>query len=296
MVREFQSWWLCSVILLLACGSARGSFDERPKSGEGPSHTGGVLYLSVTGDLPQGSLVGDCFLFPRVTPAEAVVELPADGVPRVCVVYAAFAEGDSVDLTGVTFGIEYDPSFEIVGYGFCHGQGLLVPTPEWPKSGAGVGLTFGPHGSQNPLPVAWFVLSGVGDGEFRVTPHPLPWNGGRFSNSDPRPWLEPISGYGSLRLGAPGVAPAAGVPEVLGVCCLGECYKLTPAECALYGGLYLGEGSCSGEPCAEEGGALGACCHDLECELTTRRRCYQTGGDFGGEGSTCEGTPCGGDR
>lgn len=217
--------------------------------------------------------------------------LPADSAPRVCVVYAAFPEGDPVDLSGITFGIEYDEGVQISGYGYCPGDGLLLATPSWPQSGSGMGMTFAPRATESIVPVVWFVLSGTEGAEFRLVPHPIATLSGRFSNFDPRPYLEPISAYGTLGFGVPGFAPPTGNPEVLGVCCLDECYRLTSNECAHYSGLYLGEGSCSADPCVENA-QLGACCTGPDCELSSRQRCYRSGGDFAGEGTTCETTAC----
>ena len=291
----FRLWLIVGGLFLLAPPPAHASYDERPRSGTGPSHAGGVLYIAVAGELEPGVLVGDCLSFPRPVPEEANVELPADGQRRLCVVYAAFPEGDPVDLTGVTFGIEYDESVVISGYGYCPGNGVLLPTLDWPRSGAGMGMTFHPHATESVVPVVWFVLAGTGEGRFRLVPHPLPSQGGRFSNFDPRPYLEPISAYGYLGVGSPGVAPSSGASEVLGVCCLDDCYKLTEYECAYYSGLFLGEGSCREDPCVEDA-EEGACCLDTDCELGTRKNCYRSGGEFAGEGTTCEDTPCGNPR
>ena len=293
-MNTFRIWPIVAGLCLLVSSGAGASYEERPKSGTGPSHAGGVLFAAVVGELPRGSLVGDCLSFPRPAPEDAEVELPTDGVPRVCVVYAAFPEGDPVDLAGMTFGIEYDEGLNISGYGYCPGDGLLLSTPDWPKSGAGMGMTFLPHATESIFPVIWFILS-AGEGAegagFRLVPHPMASHGGRFANYDPRPYLEPISAYGHLRAGVPGFAPSVGTPEVLGVCCLDECYKLTAYECAYYSGLFLGDGKCSQDPCVEDA-ELGACCFEAECELMSRQRCYRSGGDFAGEGSTCEETPC----
>ncbi|MCA9754511.1 MAG: hypothetical protein KDA27_01825 [Candidatus Eisenbacteria bacterium] len=281
-----------SVAIAIGALFAPGAMaDDRKKVGNGPKHEGGVIYLSVIGDLPSGSLVGDCYSFPRIAPQDAVTEIPSDGTPKVCVVYAAFPEGTEMDLTGVTLGVEYDPSIELTGYGYCQGEGVLVGTPTWPSSGAGLAMTFIPHLTENPTPIAWFVFQASEPGEFRLVPHPIPTHGGRFANFDAIPWLEPITGYGTIRAGSPGYVPMPGDPDPIGICCVGECLQLTAFECAYHDGLFLGEGSCSVSPCADDA-EKGACCLGDGCELVSRAECYRSNGAFAGEGTACESTPC----
>ncbi|MEZ4650538.1 MAG: hypothetical protein R3E97_17480 [Candidatus Eisenbacteria bacterium] len=168
---------------------------------------------------------------------------------------------------------------------------MLLATPSWPSTGSGMAMTFGPHITENPAPIVWFILKANEPGEFRLVPHPIPAHGGRFSNFDASPWLEPITDYGTVAAGAPGYVPLPGDREPLGICCLDQCTQLTAFECAYHDGLFLGEGSCSTSPCVADADK-GACCLNGGCELKSRAECYRLNGAFAGEGTTCDATPC----
>ncbi len=66
-----------------------------------------------------------------------------------------------------------------------------------------------------------------------------------------------------------------------GACCIdGECSITTEAGCS---GNYLGDGStCDGVDCT-----MGACCFDPFCEIDTESDCFDSGGVYQGDGSTC---------
>jgi hypothetical protein len=84
-------------------------------------------------------------------------------------------------------------------------------------------------------------------------------------------------------------------------CCVGdagaECESESPDECAVAGGIDLGEGSCLPNPCSTSSDEAIRCCqpdHDEdgpECEPSTADECSADGGTNLGAG-TCDPNPC----
>jgi hypothetical protein len=84
----------------------------------------------------------------------------------------------------------------------------------------------------------------------------------------------------------------SGTSDPTGGCCLGiSCEVRTAADCALNGGMYLGDGTdCLGNPCGEP--IVGACCLGGECTVSTESDCLLTGGNYLGDDSDCTDNPC----
>lgn len=72
-----------------------------------------------------------------------------------------------------------------------------------------------------------------------------------------------------------------------GVCCLGwDHVHVLQAECALIGGLWLGNIPCDPNPCP------GACCVDLDCYFIPYAECDSLGGVAQDPWTTCDPNPC----
>ncbi len=98
------------------------------------------------------------------------------------------------------------------------------------------------------------------------------------------------------------VSPANGVDDAcetgpFGACCFsdGTCAEHTQANCAIFGGTYVGDGtSCLGDgnmnSIDDACEATGACCFpDGSCAIMTEWICGTSGGDYGGDDVACMG-------
>lgn len=76
-----------------------------------------------------------------------------------------------------------------------------------------------------------------------------------------------------------------------GACCVGtNCVSLIPSDCANQGGQFIG-GVCTTGLCAPPSGA---CCSGTNCVVTQPENCTEEQGRvYLGDGTTCEGDPCG---
>ncbi|MCA9256429.1 MAG: hypothetical protein KDA33_12365, partial [Phycisphaerales bacterium] len=80
-------------------------------------------------------------------------------------------------------------------------------------------------------------------------------------------------------------------PCEAGACCVGtNCVFVIPSQCASQGGQFLG-GPCASGACAPPSGA---CCSGTNCVVTIPENCTEElGRVYLGDGTTCEGDPCG---
>ncbi len=80
-------------------------------------------------------------------------------------------------------------------------------------------------------------------------------------------------------------------PCTEGACCVNSnCVQLIPSDCASQGGAFFG-GACTSGLCAPPSGA---CCSGTNCVVTIPENCTEElGRVFLGDGTTCEGDPCG---
>lgn len=84
----------------------------------------------------------------------------------------------------------------------------------------------------------------------------------------------------------------------MGACCVGgaggNCFVLTPADCALNDGVYAGDGTtCATNPCP--GVPTGACCVGGAggiCSVITQTACEGSSGVYAGDGTDCNSNPC----
>jgi hypothetical protein len=165
-------------------------------------------------------------------------------------VAAAFPEEAEPRLTGVEFGIDYDPdTVFLVDHDPCGDS--YQPTGDWPSPGSGTKVTWIEPQTSIITEAYWFAgyeYYGI-DTAFCVIPHPT--LGGDFSDDSIPPELDPIADYGCLGFnGDPGYLPCPTSPS--GACCLSDdsCEQLTESICSEMGGTYIGDGvPCEPDPC-----------------------------------------------
>jgi len=251
----------------------------------GSTNAGGILVLDLVPNLTLEDGDEVCTLATLADPALARVTAPADGVPRIAVLYAAFPSDSLAAVAAVSFGLRYPDSVHVLASGPCTGNGLNLPYGQWPRSGAGVGLSLDPISRRAMTPIYWFALSARTSGVFEIVPHPIHSLGGHFANVEMPPRVEAAVAYGKIGFGVAGVVAEFGPPQGLGACCLGSetCRRVSTLECEFYGGLFLGDHvDCDQAlPCSPEG-TLGACCLPDGCEPMPRRGCVEAGGTYMG--------------
>lgn len=266
---------------------ADGAFSHACAESSSPQNEGGVLLLHFEED---GGV--DCDGFRLGSWDSAIAKVPADGQEHRLSIYAAFPPADSVFVAGVTFGIRYSPTVEIVSHGTCSGEGREVPQKDWPASGTGTAFAFQPFQTEPLFGVCWFIVRAKGPGFFEVTPHPTPDHAGAFGNYEVPVHLESIRGYGRIGFGFEGLVPEPGPAVPRGICCLDRCFEISQVDCAFYKGLYLGEGTdCQSGPCGENA-LKGACCLEGECVSLSRFECVKASGTFLGETVDCAPSCC----
>jgi len=218
-------------------------------------------------------------------------------------VYAAFPDGSSPRLKGLTFGVTYTKGAGGIAipagdFASCIGdpnQGALeIYTTGWPDPGTGASLIFQNTQTQPLDEIYWFAGYNY-DGtpsRFTLTPHPDPNLGGNFVDDSAHPVSDPIAGYGSLGFDEDG---AAACPLGTGACCdlkHGTCSIQTLADCNALGNHdYMGTSSCSPNPCPTRG----PCCMgglSQTCQQMNPDSCVAQGNAFLGLcGQTCPGDP-----
>jgi hypothetical protein len=120
-------------------------------------------------------------------------------------------EGDSGDLqnvfvlasdigalAAVQFGVEYDPTVQVIGWTACHGA-MQIGTPNWPDSGEGMALAFDPQyptGDDSLVVLGCFVILDGSSGTISVTADPRT---GTANYSDPD---AQVFNFGESSLGA----------------------------------------------------------------------------------------------
>lgn len=254
------------------------------------TNRGGALVLHVEGEAryEYGSLA-NCASLALTDPDAAVIEAPSDGKVRLVGLYAVFPPDSVGSIKALSYGIRYSPNVRIVGWGACSGGGLELLLNAWPASHGGISVNIDPSAVRESrvIPLYWFALSCLGPGSFEVIPHPMAKFAGRFVNTDAPPLESPVVDYGRIGFGSPGKLAHPGPTPPIGPCCLDQCWLLTPYECEVYSGLWLGENSrCEEEPCGQAP-RLGGCCVDDGCDALTAVECARAGGYFLGEGVAC---------
>jgi hypothetical protein len=284
--------WLGPFLVLASCLFLSGTVPAQSLI----TNSGGVLLLNIPSYEPFSPDTTDLCLSLKPLKREAIqTRMPADGIPRLAVVYAAFPPESLAVLSGFCFGVRYSSGFQVVTRGLCSIVAFELPDSAWPGSGSGKLAVCQPAQAIAPgymLPVYWFVLKANWPGYFELTPHPDPSLGGRFANADIPPFQESISAYGKIGAGLEGFAPETGGRTVKGACCLDRCYPSYDGECEFYRGIYLGAGTrCDNSPCGPAAWK-GGCCLPGGCEMLTLIDCARRGGVPLGEDIPCGQAPC----
>ena len=261
-------------------------------------HAGGVLILDDGPDLVGCEDLSHLCPYveehdPLVDCASANPHFDSEYGYGLWTIYAAFPEGSSPRLAGLTFGVDYDDSAILVGaYESC--GDFELSTSDWPLPGSGDAVTW--VEAQTTQVVRVYVFGGYEyyglDTSFDLVPHPI--LGADFADDDIPSNLDPIADFGRLGFnGNPGYLPCfvGGV----GACCFcpsGDCAILFSGDCDDAGGTFQGDGTtCDPNPC--DCPPVGACCPpEGPCRLATSGECAGLGGEYIGDGTTCDPDPC----
>lgn len=171
-------------------------------------------------------------------------------IRRVWKIYAAFAEGSSPVLKGITFGVEYpyeNYEIELIAWGPC--AEFELSEEDWPLPGTGNSLVWNDPQTDILVEVYWFAgydYYGI-PALFGTAPHPQ--GGGWFADDSIPAILDEIVDYGALGFLMDGYLPC---PPPVGACCLedGSCVVTSESDCAGQGGGFEGIGvPCDPDPC-----------------------------------------------
>lgn len=235
------------VALVLFAGTAAG----------GP-HAGGALLVHVSGTsltfCEKGGVGGENSSYLPGTCGELTARTdtavdPASAVAWVIV--AAFPPDASPNLKGTVFGIEHN--VEILWHDGC-GDGT-IPYPNWPATGTGMAVTWGPPQTALLTEVYTFVgYCYYATGSFAIVNHPSQGQP-KFADNSVPPVEDTVAAgmLGSLGFNQDGHLPCpqpAGDPT--GACCFGNgaCVVLTEADCNADSGTWQGEFTgCDPNPC-----------------------------------------------
>lgn len=226
-------------VLALFGGAASASFNE---GGTIFLHDPGVLYTTDIEDYcGQGVAPASC--------EAADVEVPATAEYHVVKMYAAFPEGATPRLKGISFGVYYDPAeILILGGAPCPAGTFELPDTGWPAAGTGNSLVWDMTITEMMPELYWFYgYAAYAPGLFTLGPDAFGF--GEFGDDSLPPLTDPIAGFGSLGFGIPGLAACPGAVPEPGACCdeLGNCTFVLETECP---GTFLGVGiPCDPNPC-----------------------------------------------
>jgi len=260
------------------------------------TNDGGVLLLHVASDIAWEPGEQDpCEGAPLESWDQARTRLPADGIPRLVVLYAAFPPDSTGEVAGTCWGVRYSEQVKLWSSGSCSPGGFDLPNMGWPASDGGISVVNQPFKlalKGKPVPLYWFAVSSKEPGFLEIVPNPNPQLGGKFGNTDALAFLSPVAGYGRIGFDADGYVPEPGSRPPEGACCLDICYALAKNECDFYQGIFLGSGTtCDNDPCGPDA-LKGACCLTGGCEMFTLLDCARLGGVSLGEAVSCGNRPC----
>lgn len=264
----------------------------------GPN-AGGVLVVHaaptfLTTKCDYCSLHNTCYDLNRCE--DSVVRV-SDTRTYVLVVLAAFPPGSSPRMSGVTFGIAYDPALlPIVGDRSCSADFELANS-DWPAPNSGTALTWNQPVTSEFTPIYWFATYNYYNAaaQFCITTHVD--QGGHFADDSVPAVLDPIADFGCIGFNTDGYLPCPTAPPPTGACCglnpCGPCFILTADACKALPGVYMGDGTnCDPNPC-DCPPPIGACClPDEICVVLTQEDCVNQGGTFLGETVLCDPNPC----
>ncbi|MCA9758822.1 MAG: hypothetical protein KDA27_23715 [Candidatus Eisenbacteria bacterium] len=205
--------------------------------------------IAYTDDLPPlceiVDLPGDC--------SGAVTNLPGgSSEPHVWWIAAAFPNGSSPRLAGVTLGVHYDDAaITLVDYGPC--GDFELHDEAWPAPGSGTAITWGVAQTDHLVSIYGFAgYEYYGNDVTFCVGQPAVRNAVFADDSVPSQ-LDPVVDFGCLGFnGDPGYLACPDGPPLIGACCVGEtCVQLTEADCSDQGGTawYL-DTPCEPNPCA----------------------------------------------
>ncbi|MFN8549649.1 MAG: hypothetical protein U0527_17185 [Candidatus Eisenbacteria bacterium] len=213
----------------------------------------------------------------------------ADGdQPIVIFALAAFGAGQSPQLAGATFGVQYDNDVVVIDHGNC--ADFEQTTAQWPASGEGTEVAWSAPPATLLTEVYWFAAYAYGGAATALFLAPPPALGAYFTDDSLPVVMDPIAELGHFGFNQSGYAPCpANLPQ--GRCCLpsGQCVDGPYEQCLAQGGNYYGPGvPCSALPCPP----TGACCLHGECSQRTADDCADQGGEYFGDGASCTGIVC----
>jgi hypothetical protein len=272
------AWWPFLVVAALL-----PLFHESPAQA-GPN-AGGVLIVHDVGITATGC--------PTDVPAPdcaGVDDRIDDYTARACWrVYAAFPDGSSPRLKGLTWGVTMTRSIHVESAQLPDpSQDFQITDGGWPNtSGCGVGQSFGTTQTDQVICCYWFTGYAEGPGQWSTTPHPV--QASLFVDDASPPAVDPITDYGRLGFGLAGYTPCAAVNPV--ACCFpdGSCQVLLFSDCDAAGGVSYGAVPCTPSLCP----ALGACCYVTgECATSIAAACAASGGTWQGPSTACMPNPC----
>lgn len=160
--------------------------------------------------------------------------------PIVLHVFAAFAEGTSPRLSGLTFGVQY-PEDAVVLISLAHCGDFELPTNAWPESGEGTAVTWASAQTSPITLVYWFTAYDYYGTAATLDLVPHPTQEALFADDDVPSNIDPIAALGSFGFFTDGTRVCPDGPPT-GACCIDvECFVLTLDECSARGGFYQGD-------------------------------------------------------
>ena len=273
------------LLTILLCACIPGLAQAGPNAGGTliVHHTPGVLTSTDATDYCDSAVLASC--------EAAITTVELDVVRRLWTVMAAFHPTSNPRLSGIVFGVDYDPNVVTIDYHAGCGD-FQLDTGSWPGPGSGTALTWNSTRTTRLTPVYYFAGYGYANpATFSIINHPS--QGLSFADDSVPSELDPVAGTGVLGFGMPGSAPCPIETDPVGACCFltGACTVLNAVECADNAGAYQGDNSeCAPNPCPQP---TGACCFPVgDCTLVTEEACLAATGAFQGDGTVCDPNPC----
>ena len=196
--RLLRSFWVLLALLALPSASPAGP------------NAGGALVLHCDPQVVYSAGLDYCG---SAIPADCrALQSRVDGKGTyVLTVLAAFPPESQPCLIALVFGIEYDPTIEILGYGHCGDRDLT--DDGWPASGTGVAIAWNENRYEHLVEVCWLAAYD-NHGEpalLQIGAHPT--QGGYFvEDCTPIQELDPIEDYGRFGFNTEGYLPCPGSP------------------------------------------------------------------------------------
>jgi hypothetical protein len=213
-------------------------------------------------------------------------------VPRTWKVYAAFPLGSSPRLKQLSWGASFGSNVHVLAGGVPDPVvDLEVSEGGWPlTSGGSIGEDFGVVQVDHMVECYWLGGYAYAEDTWQTQPHathPSVFVDDSLSGNE-----DPITAFGSLGFGRPGLTPCPDDID-LSACCippLGECRLLLEPACVAQGGVFFAGVDCQPNPCEPTAGAC--CLPNGACALTGPGECAAQSGQYGGLGRPCEPDPC----